>query len=88
MEQLKQQQQSAFAEILVQEGLNFDVSVAIFQLRYRLGLTQAQLAQRVGCSSQMIAALEKGTLDVTLPLLEQIAVVTGQHLQVAFEPLD
>jgi DNA-binding XRE family transcriptional regulator len=66
MEQL----QSAFAEILVQQGLNFDASVAVFQLRYKLGLTQAQLAQRVGCLPRVITGLENGTLNVTLPLLK------------------
>lgn len=86
MEQL-QVQQSAFAEILVQQGLNFDTSVAVFQLRYELGLTQAQLAQRVGCSPQVITGLENGTLNVTLPLLKRIAIVTGQHLQVTLEPV-
>lgn len=86
MEQL-QVQQSAFTEILVQQGLNFDASVAVFQLRYELGLTQAQLAQRVGCLPQVITGLENGTVDATLPLLKRIAIVTGQHLQVAFEPV-
>ena len=44
-------------------------------LRTKNGLTQAELAKRIGISSPMLAQIERGTKTVSMPLGKLIAEV-------------
>lgn len=62
------------------------VGMKIRDLRENAGLTQKQLADRMGVSQQVIARLESGEADnPTVSTLERIAKATGHRLQVRFE---
>ncbi len=57
----------------------------IFQLREKLGLTQADLARRMGTKQQAIARLERGDYEgFTLKTLERIAKATKTELVIDF----
>ena len=50
--------------------------------RQRLGLSQTQVAARMGTSQSAVARLESGDADVRLSTLERYAAALGQKLQV------
>jgi len=69
-----------------QRRLVHEVAIAVRSMRMGAGLTQAQLAKRVGTSQPTIARLEKG-LDVRTPrwdTLQRIATALGRQLKLKF----
>jgi DNA-binding XRE family transcriptional regulator len=73
-----------------QRRLIHEVAVAVRSMRAAAGLTQAQLARRIGTSQPTIARLEKG-LDVRTPrwdTLHRIAVALGRQLKLRFAPAE
>jgi len=57
----------------------------IVELRGRLGISQTELAKRMGTSQQAISRLESGEYDgFTLKTLERIAQATGAMLKIEF----
>jgi|GEM_PF-132421 len=63
-----------------------EVALAVKGMRQAAGLTQAQLARRIGGSQPMIARLEKG-LDQRTPqfdTLQRIASALGRQLKLVF----
>lgn len=55
------------------------------RLRIRRGLTQQQLAERVGTTQSSIARLEHGKTKPTLETLARIAVALGGRVRVSIE---
>ena len=69
-----------------QRRIVHEVAVAVRGMRMGAGLTQAQLASRIGTSQPTIARLEKG-LDVRTPrwdTLQRIARALGRQLKLKF----
>src|SRR5690349_5907348 len=62
------------------------VRIALKQARAAAGLTQAQLAKRVGVSQPTIAALEHPDSNPTIETLERVARALGANLQVSIAP--
>jgi transcriptional regulator with XRE-family HTH domain len=62
---------------------HFDESIRvpnrIREIRERAGLTQEQLAERVGTTSQQISRLEKGQRGLDVPWMEKIAAALGER---------
>ncbi len=54
-----------------------------YKLRTEAGLTQAELAERMGTTQSAIARLEGGGTRPTLETLEKLASAVGQELVVA-----
>jgi len=61
------------------------VRLALRMAREDAGLTQAQLAKRVGVSQPVIAALEHSDSNPTIQTLEKVARALGGNLQVSIE---
>ena len=60
---------------------------ALIRLRERRGLTQTQLARRIGVSQPFIAKLESGeTHNFSLETLVKLAVALDSELEVRFHP--
>ncbi|HWE25896.1 MAG TPA: helix-turn-helix transcriptional regulator [Myxococcales bacterium] len=69
-----------------QRRLVHEVALAVRGMRSAAGLTQAQLAKRIGTTQPTIARLEKG-LDVRTPrwdTLQRIAKALGRQLKLKF----
>ncbi|MCC3275937.1 MULTISPECIES: helix-turn-helix transcriptional regulator [unclassified Arthrobacter] len=58
----------------------------VAQERLRLGLSQVQLAERLGVSRQTVISIEKGKFDPSLPLAFSLARVLGRHIEDLFLP--
>ena len=54
--------------------------------RLRLGLSQAQLAERLGVSRQTVISIEKGRFDPSLPLAFRLSAVLGRPIEELFTP--
>lgn len=61
-----------------QDGEVCGVPNRIREIRERLGLTQEQLAERVGTTAQQISRLEKGQRGLDVPWMEKIAAALGE----------
>jgi transcriptional regulator with XRE-family HTH domain len=67
--------------------LNFDIAQALYDLRMEAGLTQQQLAERVGTSHSNISRLEDA--DYTghsMAMLRRIAQALGKRVVIGFVP--
>lgn len=64
----------------------FALASAIITARRQAGLTQAELAERIGTKQPYVARLEAGTNNPSYKTLERIAEATGSRLHISFEP--
>lgn len=53
----------------------------LVQVRQRLGLSQTEVAARMGTSQSALARLEAGDADVRLSTLQRYAAAVGRDLQ-------
>ena len=58
----------------------------VAELRASHGLTQTELADRLGVSRQTVISIEKGRFDPSLPLAFRIAGTFALQLEEIFEP--
>ena len=66
------------------ESLTLELGYQIARLRMQRGLTQSQLAEKVGTSKSSIARLENGDSDPTLAFLHRIAAGLDAQITVTF----
>lgn len=65
--------------------LAYDLSVRVKEAREAKGLSQSQLADRMGTQQSVIARLEGGGITPTLPTLKRVADALGTKLIVGFD---
>lgn len=58
---------------------------ALIDARTRAGLTQAELAERMGTTQSAIARMEGGRINPTIGMLRRYAQATGSRLTVVLE---
>ena len=63
----------------------FAMAAAFIKARVKSGLTQAQLAERMGAKQSYVARLESGRMLPSVRTLQKFAAATGTKLRVAFE---
>ena len=66
----------------------FALANALIGARAHAGLTQEELAERMGTSQSAIARLESGRSRPSTTTLAKLAAATGTKLRVRFEPDD
>lgn len=73
---------------LIAEGaINAEIAEMLLVARERAGLTQAQLAQRIGTKQPVIARLEDADYNGhSLTMLQRIATALGLRLEVRLAP--
>ena len=64
----------------------FVLASAVMDVRNRAGLTQAQLARKMGTTQPVVARLESGRTRPSMRSLERLAEATGSRLRISFEP--
>jgi ribosome-binding protein aMBF1 (putative translation factor) len=64
----------------------FALASALIGARAHAGLTQEELAERIGTSQSAIARLESGRSRPSTTTLAKLAAATGTKLRVSFEP--
>jgi len=70
-----------------EEVINAEIGRKIYQLRTKAGLTQQQLADRVGTSKSAICRLEDADYEGhSLSMLKRIAEALGKRVEIRFLP--
>lgn len=64
----------------------FALARAVIAARNRVGLTQAQLARKMGTTQPVVARLEGERVRPSMRTLERLANATGSRLLISFEP--
>ncbi len=62
------------------------LSVTLVEHRKATGLSQTEVAARMGTSQSAVARLEAGEADVRLSTIERYAAAVGLHLDWQLEP--
>ena len=63
----------------------FVLASAVMDVRNRAGLTQQELARKMGTTQPVIARLESGRIRPSMRTLERLAEATGSRLLISFE---
>jgi ribosome-binding protein aMBF1 (putative translation factor) len=66
----------------------FILAAAVIDARSRAGLTQQELATRMGTTQPVVARLESGRTRPSMRTLERLAKATGSRLLISFAPCD
>jgi transcriptional regulator with XRE-family HTH domain len=64
----------------------FALARTVIEARKAAGLTQQELAQKMGTTQPVVARLEAGNTRPSLRTLERLAEATGLRLVIAFQP--
>lgn len=72
----------AFQKEYERQKRKVDLGYQIFLARKRAGLTQAELAHRIGTKQSNISRLEFGDYNFTMSMLEKIAKALGLQIKV------
>jgi transcriptional regulator with XRE-family HTH domain len=76
---------SVLREAVAEESFNADVAMKVYEARKEAGLTQKQLADKVGTTQSVIARIEDADYDGhSLNLLRRITQALGKRLLVEF----
>jgi transcriptional regulator with XRE-family HTH domain len=76
---------SELANRVRRESFNADIAQKVYDLRTRAGLSQSELADRVGTRQSVISRIEDADYDGhSLKLLKRIADVLGLELRIEF----
>lgn len=64
----------------------FVMASAVIDARNRAGLTQKELARKMGTTQPVVARLESGRTRPSMRTLERLAKATGSRLLISFQP--
>jgi DNA-binding XRE family transcriptional regulator len=65
-------------------GAEFELIQTIIEKRIELGLTQAELAERLGTKQSAISRLERGAYNPTVSFLRNLAKAFNTELHISF----
>lgn len=65
----------------------FALARTVIKARSRAGLTQEELAKKMGTTQPVVARLESGRTQPSIRTLETFAKATGTRLLIDFEPV-
>ncbi|TPR12303.1 helix-turn-helix domain-containing protein [Apilactobacillus timberlakei] len=75
-----------FAKGIQEQSKRSDIAVLVRGLRNDLGISQRDLAKRMGKPQSTIARIENGSINVSTNMLNEIARATNQKLTIKFVP--
>ena len=85
MAELDPAEQAVFDEAYAAAGLAMELAETAYRAREVAGLTQAELARKMGTTQSAIAAIESGARTPTVELLERLARACGQRLTISID---
>lgn len=77
------EQRAVYNEAYMKAGVAMRVAELFYNARSAAGITQTELAHRMGTSQPTIAEIEGGGRVPTLEMLERLANATGKQLEIA-----
>ena len=74
--------------LLKTERIHAEVAAQLYQLRIESGLSQRELAKKIGTSASVICRLENADYEGhSLAMLRRIAAALHKRIQISFHPL-
>lgn len=73
----------AFKNTWEENKLEMEVAKQLISLRKSLGVTQSELAKRLNTKQSAISRIEKGEQNISIALLEKIAVALGGEVNIS-----
>ena len=64
----------------------FELAQKLIEVRVKSGMSQGELAQKMGTSQSAIARLESGSAMPSMRTLSKLALATGCEMQINFKP--
>jgi ribosome-binding protein aMBF1 (putative translation factor) len=83
--ELTPEDRATFDEAYETAGLAMDLAETVYRAREAAGLTQTELARRMGTTQSAIAAIEAGARTPTVDLLERLARACGRRLTITID---
>lgn len=80
---LNVEDRATFDEAYAAAGLAMELAEIAYRAREAAGLTQAELADKMGTTQSAIAAIESGARTPTVDLLERLARACGRRLTIS-----
>src|SRR5438128_12242652 len=74
--------------MLDEETVNFESAQLVYQLRTKAGLTQRQLARKLGTTASVICRMEQADYDGSLAMLRRITGALNQRLELRAVPIN
>ena len=82
LDALPADERKVFDEAYATARLAMELAETVFRARQTAGLTQAELARRMGTTQSAIAAIESGARTPTVELLDRLARACGGRLTI------
>jgi DNA-binding XRE family transcriptional regulator len=76
-----------YKEAFDESRVEFELARHLIQARIKSGLSQVELATKMGTSQSTIARLESGSSMPSMRTLKKYAEATNSQLQIMFKPL-
>src|SRR5580700_9241567 len=74
--------------MLDQEIVNVEAAQLVYDLRTRAGLSQRELAKKVGTTASVICRMEQADYEGSLPMLRRIAGALNRRLELRAVPIN
>ncbi|MBI2099367.1 helix-turn-helix transcriptional regulator [Candidatus Uhrbacteria bacterium] len=73
-----------FKKYFDEYGKQLEIAYAILQLRKKEGISQAELAKKIGTKQSNVARIEAGEQNLTTEMLQKIASALNRDLKIEF----
>jgi ribosome-binding protein aMBF1 (putative translation factor) len=73
--------------MLDEEIVNVEAAQLVYDLRKKAGLSQRELAKKVGTTASVICRMEQADYDGSLPMLRRIAGALNRRLELRAVPM-
>ena len=74
--------------LIAEEAENLRIAKNIYKLRTKAGLSQAELATRIGTTQSVISRLEDADYEGhSLPMLQRVAAALDKRIEIRWVPL-
>ena len=77
-----------FAAIFYALEPEFQIARQVLRLRLIHGLSQAELAKRVGTAQPNLSRLERATINPSLSFLQRVATALNAEIEIHFNPVE
>jgi len=74
--------------MLDDEIVNVEAAQLVYELRTKAGLSQRELAKKVGTTASVICRMEQADYDASLPMLRRIAGALNRRLELRAVPIE
>jgi DNA-binding XRE family transcriptional regulator len=76
------EEQAAHRRGVAEAKARLNIAMEVYRMRTEAGISQTELARRLGISQPAISAIERGAKTPTVPTLERIAEATDHEMRI------